>query len=183
MAVTNLPAARNVVLATPYPPGSAPQPSLQPGVASPNINQPMGHPNMIPAHPHYAPNSQPHFGVATAVYNPSANAGFYPGGVAPNGPQGQYAGAGLSGVGASTAPQNQMQFGAQTLSTSLSQTPAFASFPNAHALPPPPSSLVQAGVGASGGQFLSGACHPCLTCYDLLFPRHSHLTLSHRRFT
>ncbi len=157
MAATNVPAARSALVPS-YPPGSTPQSALQAGVAGPNLQQPMVHSGMMPLHPHYASSSQAHFGVAAAGYPPSTTPGYYPGAGPANGAQAQYVGgAGISGVGVASASQNQMQFGAQSLSATLSQPPIFAAFPNAHALPPPSSALGQAGVGAGAGQFLPGA--------------------------
>jgi hypothetical protein len=162
MAANNLPAARTALVSS-YPPGSTPQSSLPAGVAGPNLQQPMAHPGMMPVHPHYAPSSQAHFGVAAPVYPASATPGYYPVAGPANGAQSQYVGgAGLSGVGVAAASQNQMQFGAQSLPATLPQPPIFAAFPSAHALPPPSSALGQAGVGASAGQFLPGAFLPHL---------------------
>lgn len=133
----------------------------------------MGHPNVMATHPHYAPNSQAHFGVATPVYPPSSAPGYYPGGSPSIGAQGQYVGGtGLAGVGVPAAPQSQMQFAAQNSAT-LSQAPTFATFSNAHALPTPSSGLVQAGAGTTAGQFLPGAhelffgCLPLNDAYDV----------------
>jgi hypothetical protein len=177
------------VLVPPYPPGSTHQPSLQTAVASPNLAQPMGHSNMMTTHPHYAPNSQAHFGVAAPVYPPGTTPGYYPGGSPVNGAQGQYVGgAGLAAVGMPPSPQSQMQFAGQTLPATLAQSSTFATFPSAHPLPPSSSSLVQAGAGANAGQFLPGANQLFLTvvnhrcfCPPPIHPRVPHVLLSPSR--
>ena len=158
VAAANLSANRNVQHAPPYAPGT----SVQAGVASPSLQQTMGHSSMMTTQPQYPSNPQLNFGVASPVYPPGATPGYFPGAGPANVVQGQYAGGtGLANAGVNAASQNQMQFAAQTLPITLPQAPGFATFPNSHALPLPSSSLVQAGAGPSAGQLLPGGfCHP-----------------------
>lgn len=158
VAAANLSANRNVQHAPPYALGT----SVQAGVASPSLQQTIGHSSMMTTQPQYPSNPQLNFGVASPVYPPGATPGYFPGAGPANVVQGQYAGGtGLANAGVNAASQNQMQFAAQTLPLTLPQAPGFATFPNSHALPLPSSNLVQAGAGPSAGQLLPGGfCHP-----------------------